>query len=339
LTTALLCSRVALAETSDVTIAVYAGLAEKTWQKVLAEPMAASGGVRIKVFGSALPAASVAQAEGHPDFDIALIAAYSAPGLVKRDLVQILTPDEMPAIRKVPERLWPRTPDGKLMGMPVYYSIYGIAYNTELAKPADFQSWTNLLDARWKGQVSMSRASFVAAYDVTLFAKLNGGDEQNVEPGYRFVEKLARNVLSVYTSMASLESQLGRGEVVAAPFYSNEVKSLRRSGVSNIDITIPKEGGLMLPYLLIIPKGAAHSEAAMRVLNAVVEPKYQIGFAQEAGDWPINPEVELPDALQHELGGSVQDMMARNISADWYVVGSHLEERTHRVEELIQKAQ
>jgi hypothetical protein len=75
------------------------------------------------------------------------------------------------------------------------------------------------------------------------------------------------------------------------------------------------------------------------VLNAVVEPKYQIGFAQEAGDWPINPEVELPDALQHELGGSVQDMMARNISADWYVVGSHLEERTHRVEELIQKAQ
>jgi guanylate kinase len=50
-------------------------------------------------------------------------------------------------------------------------------------------------------------------------------------------------------------------------------------------------------------------------------------------------EVESPEALQRELGGSVQDMMARNVSADWYVVGSHLEERTRRVEELIQKAQ
>src|SRR5262249_38144235 len=160
----------AVAETPQVTIAVYAGLAEKTWQKVLAEPMAAAGGIQVKIFGSALPAASVARSEGHPDFDIALIAAYSAPGLVNRGLVHMLTPDDVPAIREVPARLWPRTPDGQLMGMPVYYSIYGIAYNTELAKPSDFQSWTNLLDARWKGQVSMSRPSFVAAYDVTLFA-------------------------------------------------------------------------------------------------------------------------------------------------------------------------
>ncbi len=323
----------------SVMVAVYPGVGEKMWREQVAVPFAKASGIPTDVFGPALPAAAVAQAEGHPQFNAALIAAYSFPGLAARGLLEELTPDDIPAIRNIPERFWPKTPDGKLIGMPVYFSIYGIAFNTELAKASDFQSWNNLLDKKWKGQVSMSRPSFVAAYDVTLQSKLNGGDERNVEPGYGFVEKLARNVLSVYTSMASLESQLGRGEVVASPFYSSEIKMMQRGGAPGIDIVIPREGGLMLPYMLVIPKGAENIAAAKKLLNAIVEPNYQIAFAREADEWPINPNVVLPEALQKEMGGTVEEAMAHNQTADWYVVGSALEERTRHVEELIQKSQ
>ena len=39
-----------------------------------------------------------------------------------------------------------------------------------------------------------------------------------------------------------------------------------------------------------------------------------------------------------KLGGGVTDMMERNYYPDWNVVGAALAERTHRIEELLQKA-
>jgi putative spermidine/putrescine transport system substrate-binding protein len=322
----------------ELVIATYAGLGSKLWRKVVAEPFTAASGIKTTVFESALPAASVAQSAGKPQFSAAIIANYSAPGLAQKNLIVELTPDDIPNIRQVPERFWPKTPSGTLMGVPIYFSYYGIAFNSELAKASDFQSWNNLLDAKWKGQVSMSRASFVAAYDVTLFSKLNGGSDENPEPGFAFVGKLARNVLTVYTSMASLHAQLGRGEVIAAPFYSNEIAMLKRSGVKNIDIVIPREGGMLLSYLLVIPKGAANIEAAKKLLNAMLEPQYQLGFSEGSGVWPMNVTISLPEPLQKELGGSVKDMMDRHYAPDWYVIGSNLEGRTRRVEEIIQNA-
>ncbi len=109
----------------------------------------------------------------------------------------------------------------------------------------------------------------LAAYDLTLFAKLGGGDAAHVEPGYKFIRKLAADARSVYSSMATFESELSRGEVVAAPFYSAEITMQKRAGAPSIAFTVPKEGGLMLPYLLVLPAGAPRSAEALRFLEQV----------------------------------------------------------------------
>jgi putative spermidine/putrescine transport system substrate-binding protein len=326
----------ARAQGSGLTVAVYAGQSSQLWRDVIAAPFSAQTGIRTEIFESALPAASIAQARGRPQFDAAVIANYSAPGLAARNLLEELTPDDIPAIRQVPELYWPRTSAGRLVGMPVYFSFYGIAYNNELARPADFASWNDLLDPKWRGKLSMSRANFVAAYDLTLYSKLNGGDERNIEPGIPPIRRLASNVLSVYTSMASLQSQLGRGEVIASPFYSTQVGMLKRSGVRNVDIAIPREGALNLSYMVVIPKGARNVAGAKRLLNAVLEPGPQVAFARDSLTFPMNPNVPLPAEVQQELGGSTEQMMARNYSPDWWVVGTHLPDRTRLVEEILQ---
>lgn len=51
---------------------------------------------------------------------------------------------------------------------------------------------------------------------------------------------------------------------------------------------------------------------------------------------PINAQLELPEALRQALGGAVRDVMARNVSAEWYVVRSQVEKRTQRVDERFQ---
>jgi putative spermidine/putrescine transport system substrate-binding protein len=326
----------ARAQGAGLTIAVYAGQSSQLWRDVVAVPFAQQTGIRTEIFESALPAASIAQSRGRPQFDAAVIANYSAPGLVERNLLEELTVDDIPAVRQVPERYWTRSSSGKLLGMPIYFSFYGIAFNTELVKAEDFASWNDLLDPKWRGKLSMSRANFVAAYDLTLFSKLNGGDERNIEPGIPPIRRLASNVLSVYTSMASLQSQLGRGEVVASPFYSTQVGMLKRSGVRNVDITIPREGAMNLSYMLVIPKGARNVAGAKRLLSSVLDPAPQIAFARDSLSFPMNANVALPADVQQELGGTTEQMMARNYSPDWWIVGSALPQRTRLVEEILQ---
>jgi putative spermidine/putrescine transport system substrate-binding protein len=319
-----------------VIIATYAGLGTKSWKAIVTERYTQQTGVVADVFESALPAASIAQAEGRPQFNVAVIAAYQAARLVNRGLIQLLKPEDIPGIQNVPKKLWPVTPDGQLIGMPVYFGLFGVAYNTQLAAAADFRSWNNLLDKKWKGQLSISRANFLAAYDVNLYAKLHGGDENNLAPGYDFLRKLIPQALNVYSSMASVEAQLGRGEVTAAPFYANEITMLRRGGTTEVDMRIPDEGGLVLPYLLVIPKGGPDPEAARGMVNAIIEPQYQSGFSRASLVWPMNAHVELPADLQTEMGMTADQAQARNVTLDWWTVGSNLEAETRKIDAMLQ---
>lgn len=322
---------------SKVLIAVYAGQDVQLWDRVVAQPFNKDASFKAEIFESPMPAVAVAQAGGSPPFNVALMNSAQAYDLHLRGLLTELNEADIPDIKKIPKSMWPMTKTGGILGMPIHFSLYVVAYNTEFAKASDFSSWNALLDKKWNKQVSLTRPAILARNDLTLFSKAFGGSETNVEPGYDFLAKLASNALNVYSSMASLMSQMGRGEVVAAPFYYDEIMHLHHQGVKNIDFVIPKEGALIIPYLVGIPKGAKNPDEAKKLLNALVEPKYQIPFLAESGLLPTNPTVPISPETEKSLGGKLDDVMGRNMTADWSVVAANLEARTRKVEEIINK--
>ncbi|MDQ8727997.1 extracellular solute-binding protein [Bradyrhizobium sp. LHD-71] len=331
-----LLSQAAFAQSpSPLVIATYAGESAKLWKRAVADPFTTESGIPTTIFESPLPSSSVASAQGQPQFHAAILGAYQVPNVESQ--IEELTPEDVPNVKEIPEKYWVRTSSGKLAGVPIYFSYLGIAYNTDLAKPADFTSWKDLAAPKWKDRISISRPVFVAAYDLTLYAKLEGGDENNVKPGIDLLSRIAGNALNVYTSMASVQAQLGRGEVVATPFYSTQIAMLRRAGVTNVDILTPKEGGLLLTYVLAIPKGAKNLEGAKRLLNAAIKPDYQLRLA-EGGIWPMNPNAKLTPELEKSLGGTLENAMARNYAPNWYTVGKANPERTRLVEDIIEKS-
>jgi putative spermidine/putrescine transport system substrate-binding protein len=172
----LLATTTARAE-DKLTIAVYSGIAVDQWKRAVAEPFQKETGIPVDIFGAPLPASAIAAAEGQPAFQVGLIASYQAAGLVESGKIITLDPKDFPTLRDIDEKYFLKTPDGKIAGVPIYFTYYGIAFNTDMAKKEDFSSWKSILDKKWKGQISQTRGLFAAAYDLTLFAKLNGGDE------------------------------------------------------------------------------------------------------------------------------------------------------------------
>lgn len=248
-----------------------------------------------------------------------------------------MTVEEIPNIRHVPEQYWVRDGQGRILGMPIYFIYLGLAFNNTLARASDFASWEALMDRKWSGQLSVTRPIFLAPYDLTLYAKIRGGNEANIQPGVPMLEAIARNATSSYASMASLQQQMSRGEVTACAFYSGQIQMLRKAGQREVEMTLPREGGLILSYLLSVPKNAPDKTAALRFMNDSIDPAKQISAAR-SGYLPLATNVTLPDEVVREVGMTADEVRARNWSPNWYTIASDIEARMRLADQILDRA-
>lgn len=328
----------ARAADDKIVMASWGGGTARMWRDVYGKPFTSARGVPVTVADVTDPAAVIAAAQGRPQHNVIIAASFQGASLARRGLIEEFDAAELPSLKAVPEQYWVKNTAGKILGMPVYFIYYGIAFNTQRCKAADFASWKNLTDRRWKGQLSITRPIFLAPYDLTICSKVMGGDETNIEPGIPLLRDIARNAVSAYTSMAQLQQQLAQGEALAAPFYSSQVQLLRRTGEKGVDITTPQEGGLVLSYILAVPKGAQSRDAAVQFLNdAISEPTRQIEAARNAY-LPLATNVSLPEDLSKDYGMTMDQVRGQNWSPNWYAVASDLEARMRLVERVADEA-
>jgi putative spermidine/putrescine transport system substrate-binding protein len=316
-----------------VVMGCWGGGTAKMWRDVFGRSFTAATGKAVTVAEVPDPSAAVAAAQGRPQHNVIIAASFQGANLAKRGLLETFSDDELPNIKHVPEQYRVRNTEGRLLGMPIYFIYYGVAYNTATSKAADFDSWKTLADKKWKGKLSITRPIFLAPYDLTICSKVMGGSEADITPGIPLLRDIAGNASNAYTSMASLQQQLAQGEVSAAPFYSSQVQLLRRSGERGVDIAIPKEGGLMLSYLLAVPKGSENRATALRFLNEAIAPQNQIDAARNAY-LPLSTNVTLPEEVSKDYGMSMDDVRSRNWSPNWYTIAGDLENRMRLVEKI-----
>lgn len=327
----------ARAADSKIVMGCWGGGTARMWRDAFGKPFTAERGIPVNVVELPDPTAAVAAAQGKPQYNAIIAASFQGASLAHRGLIEEFDRDELPSLKHIPEQYWVKNKAGKILGMPVYFIYYGVAFNTSSCKAADFGSWKDLAAPKWKGQLSITRPIFLAPYDLSICSKVMGGNEVDIQPGVPLLRDIARNAASAYTSMASLQQQLAQGEVVAAPFYSSQVQLLRRGGEKGVDITIPKEGGLVLSYILAVPKGSENRDAAVQFLNDAIAPTKQIDAARNAY-LPLSTNVTLPDDLSKDYGMTIDEVRGKNWSPDWYAIAADIEERMRLVERVADEA-
>ena len=319
----------------ELTMAVWGGGGANTWREAFIKQFNPGNGSTIKMVEVPNPAGALRSPAAAGQYNLALVTYFEAIALSNAGLIESFDDKQLPGIADVDPKFLTKDKAGRHVGLPVYFTYYGIAFNTDLAKAADFASWQGLADPRWKGKLSLTRPVYLAPYDAVIMAKAMGGSEKDIDPGFKLLEKIVPNVLATYTSLAHMNTLLTRGEVAAVPFYASRIWALRRQGASNVGIAIPKEGALMLPYVVVIPKGAKNQDKSLVWMNYIAGAEPQLRAALLDGWLPMNSKVKLPEDLQKTLGQPYDEIVKSLYSPDWRIVVEHNEARVDRAEKLM----
>lgn len=320
----------------DITMATFGGGVEKVWEQAFAQPFSQqTDGTKVKIVAVPSPEAQLRNPAAKGQYNVALVTYPQAANLLKDGLIETFSVEDFPTSAKTNSKYLMKAPNGRFAGASPYFMYYAIALNTKQASKGDFKSWADLADPKWKGRLGMTRPVYLSTYDLPIFAIAQGGDEKNITPGLDLLKKIAPNVLTQYSSIAHMNSLLTRGEIAAGPYYSGRVWQMRREGAGDVDMVIPKEGALMIPYIVVVPKGAANLPKLKNWLDFISRAEPQVRALELGGYFPLNSEAQMPAALEKEMGTSLKELMPKLHQPDWAVISAAEKERINLAEQIM----
>tara|TARA_R110001599_G_scaffold89410_5_gene236663 strand:+ start:300 stop:1343 length:1044 start_codon:yes stop_codon:yes gene_type:complete len=319
----------------DITMATFGGGVEKTWESAFAQPFTASTGINVKIVPVPSPEAQLRNPAARAQYDVALVTYPQAANLLRDGLIQTFSGAELPDTADTNAKYLMKDKDGKLAGASPYFMYYAIAFNSTQASKSDFQSWSDLANPKWKGKLALTRPIYISSYDLPIMAIAQGGSEKDIEPGVELLKKIAPNVLTQYSSIAHMNGLLTRGEIAAGPYYSGRVWQIRREGAKDVDITIPKEGALMIPYIVVVPKSSKNLTAVKKWLGFMSTAQPQVRALELGGYFPLNQDAEMPPEMQKEMGFTMKQLLSKLHQPDWSVIAAADRDRTNLAEKVI----
>lgn len=320
-----------------IVMATWGGGVGETWRDSFAKQFQTATGLPVTITEVPNPEAQVRAQKNAPQYNAIIATYFEAANLHRDGLIETFDPIDFPEIKNIAEKYRLVGKDGRLLGMPVYFMYYGIALNTDNAKAAEITSWSDLAKPKYKGQLALNRPIYASTYDLTVLAYAQGGNESNIEPGVKLFERIAANGMTSFSSMAQMNQLLTRGEIAGGAYYSTRIWQMKREGLTNVDFVIPKEGALMLPYLVVVPKGAFDQDAARKWLDYLGKPEPQLRATAMSGYLPLNETAQLPAPLEKLVGMPLPQLKSQLIQPDWALIAEKQRERVNLVEQILAK--
>lgn len=181
---------------------------------------------------------------------------------------------------------------------PHIFSAMVIVYNPEKfsAKPDSFAA---ALDPKLKGRVGFS--DILYNFNVVLSSLAAGHGDGDMAGGVGFLRELRKNQPKVYPSNEAVASALKSGDIWFTCMWKARALQWKKAGVP-VEFAFPKEGGVPVTFEAAVPRNAPSKSCAFGYLNAMLDARAQIGFAETMGYAPTVRNANLPPSLQQSVG-------------------------------------
>jgi putative spermidine/putrescine transport system substrate-binding protein len=208
----------------------------------------------------------------------------------------------------------------------------GFMINTKTFKEKGWAtptSWNDLKDPKFKKLLVIPPINNTyGLYTLVMFAKLNGGGEKNIEPGFKVMKAdINPNVLVYEPSPGKMTELFQSGQGQIAVWGTGRVQALANTGFP-VDFIYPKEGApILLASACPVAKATANPLAQEFIKLLISEP-VQTVLARENGNGPVNTKVDvnMPQLRMAPVGERAKLVY----SPDWDAINAQREEWTKR---------
>src|ERR1700744_1133803 len=187
--------------------------------------------------------------------------------------------------------------------IPHIYSAQVILYNVNQVKTPP-TSWADLWDPKWKGRVGL--ADILYPNNTLLAALARGGSVSNYDPGEKMLMQLRSLDAKIYPSNEALAAALKSEEVWLTSMWLARVCMWNNSGIP-LSHVVPKEGAVSIVFEASVPRNARNKDGGFNYLEAMLDPKAQVAFADKMGYVPTVSDAVLPEDLAAQVSLSEAD--------------------------------
>ncbi len=317
----------ALAQPKTLTVAGYGGSFEQTLRTEIIPAFEKKHGVKIEyVAGNSTDTLAKLQAQkANQVIDVAIVDDGPMYQAIQLGFCGKI--DGLP-IADLYESA--RYKDDKAVGIGLVAT--GLMYNTKVYKDKGWaapSSWNDLKDAKTKKAVIIPPINNTyGLYTLLMFARMNGGGEKNIEPGFKVMTtEVNPNVLVYEPSPGKMTELFQSGQGLLAVWGSARVQSFANTGFP-VDFVYPKEGAVTLLASACPVAKASVSPLASEFVKAMLEPALQLVLLKEYGYGPVSKKVVVPP----ELGkmAPVGERAAKLVNPDWDTINAQREDWTKR---------
>lgn len=196
--------------------------------------------------------------------------------------------------------------------IPHIYSAQVILYNVNKVK-APPTSWADLWDAKWRGRIGL--ADILYSANTVAAALAGGGGVSNYDPAEQKLMELRSLDVKIYPSNEALAAALKSEEVWLTVMWLARGFMWKKAGIP-LSHVVPKEGAVSIVFEASVPRNARNKEGGFTYLDAMLDPKAQVAFADKMGYVPTVSDAVLPEDIAKQVSLSEADR-ARLLKPDY----------------------
>ena len=205
---------------------------------------------------------------------------------------------EQGILETVPESGVPRLSEvlpvfKKPHSIPHIYSALVVIYNPDKIKTPP-KGYADLFDPQYKGRVGYSDVLYnwnIAAANIAGKGKPNDMSE-----GRKLLMELKKTEPKVFPSNEALAAALKSEEVWISSMWLARGFMWKKGGIP-VAWSVPEEGAIPILFEAAVPKNSRAKDGAWKYLNAMLDPKAQVAFADKMGYVPTVKDAKLPEEL------------------------------------------
>lgn len=295
----------------ELVVGIWGGAQERIVRQYVEKPLVEKYGCKVSyVLGGTPERRARAYAErGRPSFDVVYLNIFESRQAVRDGVTQAPTP----AVARFADL----HDIAKVGGYGVALNPCTIVYDKRKAsKPV--QSWKDLWNPEWKGRVAWpTYPGTQGAAALVMAAKIFGGSETDIEPGFRKVKEL-KPFAAIQSSQDQLFQMFDSGVADISVEFGSFTRKYAESRNPNIEIANPIEGQAIAMNVACITAGTKNQKLAEEWINLHLADDCMLAYAREIYYSPTTKSLAVPEALKSKLllGADVGKL----VDFDWDLV-------------------